>query len=141
MVCNFPLCRAMPQEVGLSNNRLTGPIPDSWGRIAHPGTRVWLEHNYLSCCGIDPVEVSAIPVTKSKRASFLCMNNIPPKVSSAKLCVRRRNFRPSSQDAHFALWTLTSSTGTRIRACPSVFHCCLREFQDIIYCILNMSVI
>ncbi|KAF5834845.1 hypothetical protein DUNSADRAFT_8346 [Dunaliella salina] len=41
--------------ISFADNRLIGPVPESWVRAARPGLLVALETNYLSCCGTDPL--------------------------------------------------------------------------------------
>eukprot|EP00967_Tisochrysis_lutea_P088575 scaffold125774_cov18-Tisochrysis_lutea.AAC.1 len=51
------LPRYSMKYVSLADNRIYGPIPQSWSRAAQPGIFVALETNYLSCCGTNPLSV------------------------------------------------------------------------------------
>jgi hypothetical protein len=53
--------------VDLSNNWFTGRIPDSFKALAHPGIKVSLNGNLLSCCGTPPTNLS---VSTAKVASW-----------------------------------------------------------------------
>eukprot|EP00200_Dunaliella_tertiolecta_P016199 CAMPEP_0202420912 /NCGR_PEP_ID=MMETSP1128-20130828/50064_1 /ASSEMBLY_ACC=CAM_ASM_000463 /TAXON_ID=3047 /ORGANISM="Dunaliella tertiolecta, Strain CCMP1320" /LENGTH=971 /DNA_ID=CAMNT_0049028911 /DNA_START=73 /DNA_END=2985 /DNA_ORIENTATION=- len=50
--------------VSLADNRIYGPIPQSWSRAAQPGIFVALETNYLSCCGTNPLSAEELILTK-----------------------------------------------------------------------------
>jgi hypothetical protein len=44
--------------VDLSNNWFSGRIPDSFQALAHPGIKVSLNGNLMSCCGVLPKNLS-----------------------------------------------------------------------------------
>ncbi|KAF5828609.1 hypothetical protein DUNSADRAFT_17322 [Dunaliella salina] len=52
------------QHISLGDNRFTGPIPLSWSRVARPGFRVYLQTNYLSCCGTNPLPAEELTMAK-----------------------------------------------------------------------------